>query len=200
MMPPPANIQRIGVLLAAGRGRRMGGQKQFYPWPTTEGNKPLVAAAFDAIRAACDEMIVVLGHQSDAVAKVLEKRSFQPVSSDPDDAMFESIRAGLQRAQALAPAAQVLLHPGDHPEVAPDTLRAMINKAAEHPESAILPEYQGRGGHPVLIPPSLSRRLLQETCPDGLRQFWKDHPHVCVRLPVDDPCVVRDVDTPGASV
>ena len=64
------------MLLAAGRGRRLGGGKQFYPWPTAEGEKPLVAAAFDAVTSACDAMIVVLGHRAAEVTTALGERQF----------------------------------------------------------------------------------------------------------------------------
>ena len=59
------SAKRIGVILAAGRGGRMGGQKQLTPWQSADGEKPLVAAAYDAIRPICDDMVVVLGHEVD---------------------------------------------------------------------------------------------------------------------------------------
>jgi hypothetical protein len=37
--------------------------------------------------------------------------------------------------------------------------------------------------------------LLAAECPDGLGQYWTDHPELCLRLAVDDRGVVRDVDT-----
>src|SRR4051812_22111033 len=75
--------RRIGVILAAGRGGRMGGRKQLIPWPTSAGTIPLVAAAYEAIRSICDEMVVVLGHDADAVALALGDRPFHRIESDP---------------------------------------------------------------------------------------------------------------------
>lgn len=69
-------MKRIGVLLAAGQSKRMGRPKQLLPWPPKgENSKPLVAASFDAIARVCDEMYVVVGHQSDAVIAALSDRS-----------------------------------------------------------------------------------------------------------------------------
>ena len=96
----------------------MGGKKQLTPWPTADGTKPLVAAAYDAIRPICDEMVVVLGHDADAVAAALGDRPFHRAESDPDAPMFESIRAGLRAALRIDSNATVVLQPGDHPEVA----------------------------------------------------------------------------------
>jgi molybdenum cofactor cytidylyltransferase len=194
---PPANTNRpIGLLLAAGRGRRMGGRKQWHLWPTPQGNKPLVAAAFDAIDFVCDPMVVVLGHEVEGVAELLEDRMFQTVLSDPDAPMFESIRAGLNLTYQLNRHAHVLLHLADHPEVAESTLQALLATAAEQPDRAILPDYRGRGGHPVLIPPAICCRIQEANSPGGLRQFWLNHPELCVRLPVDDQRTIHDIDTP----
>jgi molybdenum cofactor cytidylyltransferase len=191
-----STLHLIGVLLAAGRGRRMGGTKQLVKVHTADGEKPLVAAAYDAICDACDEIVVVLGHEVQAVASALSPRAYRRVVSDPDAEMFDSIRAGLAAAEAIDPAAAVLLQPGDHPHVSPQTLQLVISTAANEPQRAIMPEFQGRGGHPVLIPPLIVRRLLVEDCPAGLAQFWAAHPQLCRRIVVDDPSVVRDMDTP----
>ena len=185
----------IGVLLAAGRGRRLGGSKQFYPWPTAEGEKPLVAAAFDAIAPVCRSMIVVLGHRAGEVAAVLGKREFHAVQSDPEAPMFESVLAGLQAALALDPDAATLLQPGDHPEVGRATLDKILAAAEERRGLAIIPEFGGRGGHPALIPAAIARQLLTADCPQGVGQYWSAHSDLCLRLAVDDESVVLDVDT-----
>jgi molybdenum cofactor cytidylyltransferase len=187
---------RIGVILAAGRGRRMGRTKQLVPWPTETEAKPLVAVAFDAIAPCCGEMVVVLGHERDAVAGALAPRLFHAVLSNPDAPLFESIRAGLAAASRLGPAATIVLQPADHPRVAPETLAALADAARANPEQAVLPEFHGRGGHPVFIPPALAGRLVNTDCPEGLGRFWADHPQHCHRLAVDDPTVVEDIDTP----
>src|SRR3954462_11316623 len=93
MNDTPQTTRRIGVILAAGRGGRMGGKKQLTPWPGGDGGKPLVAASYDAIRSICDDMVVVLGHIADSVAQALGDRPFHRSESDPDGPMFESIRA-----------------------------------------------------------------------------------------------------------
>ena len=189
------NSEPIGVLLAAGRGRRLGGRKQFYPWPTADGEVPLVAAAFDAVAGVCKKMIVVLGHCSDEVAAALGERDYQPVQSDPDAAMFESIRAGLQASLQEDSEARVLLHPADHPGVELATLVQLLALSREHPNRAIMPEFEGRGGHPVLIPAELAEILQTADCPQGLGRYWGEHPDACLRMSVTDSRVVRDIDT-----
>jgi len=196
-MSAASRNRRIGVILAAGRGGRMGGKKQLTPWPAADGAKPLVASAYDAIRPICDEMIVVLGHIADSVVAALGNRSFHRADSDPDAPMYESIRAGLRAALRVDENATVVLQPSDHPVVARTTLGLLIRAAIERPRQTIIPQYSNRGGHPVLIPPNICAMLIESDCPDGLGQFWLDHHDLCYRLSVDDPTVVRDIDTPA---
>jgi molybdenum cofactor cytidylyltransferase len=186
----------VGVLLAAGRGRRMGRTKQLLPWRTNEGLKSLVAAAYDTIAFACDAMVVVLGHDAELVAAALGERSFERVMSDPGAPMFESIRVGLEAARATDPNADVLLHPSDHPDVRRDTVEVLRRARRERSERVFMPLYDNRGGHPVLIPAVLIDRLIAHSGEGGLREFWARHADLCVRIAVDDPGTVCDIDTP----
>jgi molybdenum cofactor cytidylyltransferase len=192
-----SRTKRIGVLLAAGRGGRMGGTKQLKLWRSAAGPKPLICAAYDTIWQICDEMIVVLGHDTDAVAAALGDRAFRRATSSADQPMFESIQAGLRMAIELDSAATVVLQPGDHPEAARSTLEALKAASLKQPTVAIIPEHDGRGGHPALIPPSIIAHILNADCPRGLGQFWQDHPELCRRIPVDDPTILLDIDTPA---
>ncbi|QEG37250.1 nucleotidyltransferase family protein [Bythopirellula goksoeyrii] len=192
--------QPIGVLLAAGRGRRMGGRKQLHLVTTASGEKPLVAAAFDSVAAVCRKMIIVVGHRAEEVTAVLGDREFQPVLADADAPMFHSLQVGLHAAQNIDGKASVLLQLGDHPHVSPATLMLLLAIATEQPTKAVMPEYQGQGGHPVLLPAPLIRELLAAECPDGLRGFWNQYPERCLRVTVEDAAVVQDIDTVNQAI
>ncbi len=110
--------------------------------------------------------------------------------------MFASVRRGLLAARDLDSRIDVLLHPADHPAVESATVRALFEESLRRPGRAILPEYEGRGGHPVLIPASLHSKILADSGDDGLRGFWKRHAEARHRLPVRDAAVAMDVDTP----
>jgi molybdenum cofactor cytidylyltransferase len=142
-------------------------------------------------------MVVVLGHEAEAVAAALGDRTFHRAASSADLPMFESIRVGLRAARELDANVTVVLQPGDHPEVAQSTLDALTAASLKYPAIAIVPEHNGRGGHPALIPPAVTARILNTDCPRGLGQFWQDHPELCRRIPVDDPTMLLDIDTPA---
>lgn len=209
----------VGVLLAAGRGRRMGTTKQLLPWPLrasssnpeqmktqSEGRESLgfagsrsstvVESAFDSINSFCDAMVVVVGHEHERICQALNPRRFHAVPVDPDAEMFLSICAGLRRAIELQ-AHAVLLQPADHPAVAQQTLEMLWKHFVAEPSKAVMPEHQGSGGHPVIIPRNHFASILAFGKPGGLREFWRRHPAECVRVPVDDPAVTADLDVPS---
>ena len=191
----------IGVLLAAGRGRRLGGLKQLRPWPPDAAAgtaRPLVRHAADAVAGACRSMVFVLGHDPAAVREAIGHAAGRFVTADPDAPMFASIQAGLQAAAAIDPAAAILLHLGDVPAVAPATIATLLAAAATRPETVKLPEHAGRGGHPVWVPPPVRDRLLDLPAdhPGGVRAFWESRPELVERIPVPDAGCTRDVDRP----
>jgi molybdenum cofactor cytidylyltransferase len=185
----------IGVLLAAGRSRRMGRVKQLMPWPPGDGERPVVAAAFDAVAPACCAMIVVVGHEADQVLAALGDRMFDVVRVDPKAEMMNSVKAGLAAAQKMHATADVLLHPADHPEVNRETVERMIQESAVEPVQAVMPEFGGHGGHPVIIPAAMVESILAYSASGGLRQFWLDQPQLHRRIAVDDEGVLLDLDT-----
>ena len=186
----------VGVLLAAGRARRMGRTKQLMPWPP-DGDTPLVAVAFDSLASICDQMVVVVGHEADAVAAALGPRPFTRVDADPDAEMLDSVRAGIRVAQRVAPGADIAVHPADHPRFADVTARRLTAIRADRGLRALLPVHAGRRGHPVVIPAALLTAILVYDGEDGLRGFLSSHTGLTRRIDVDDADIVRDLDRPA---
>jgi len=187
----------VGVLLAAGRGARRGITKQLLPWPPLRGDTTMVEAAFDAVAPHCDDVVVVLGCDAIEVEAALRRggRSFCPAASDPDDQMLESIRRGLRAASSRDPEL-VLLHLADVPRVGEATVRRLLEEARRRPQHVVLPEHDGRGGHPVVIPTDVVNDILAVPIEGGLRQYWRTIAERVTRLPVTDPGCVRDFDSP----
>ncbi len=185
-----------GVLLAAGRGRRMGRLKQLLPW----GDSTVVAAAFDGLSPYCGAgVVVVVGDDADRIVEALQPRAFSQVLGDSDAEQIHSVCLGLRRAVDLPGVRYVLLHPADHPQVPSSVVEAMFGRVRES-DRALLPTCGGRGGHPVLIPASVVEAIVSCDASEitgGLRGYWETHPEQVQRVEFSDAAgLVMDLDTP----
>lgn len=188
-----------GVLLAAGRSRRMGAQKLALPWPPG-GASTVIGTCFDVLSPWCGRMIVAIGT---GAAAELVRSALGPervaaaefVESDADAAMFESVRRALAAARSPL-LRRVLLCPGDHVGAVATPMPALLDTARRAASRAVIPEHKGRGGHPVIIPAELIEQILAWSGVDGLAGFWRSAPELVLRIPIDDPALLRDLDTP----
>ena len=200
----------IGVLLAAGRSARMGRTKQVMAWGNDDAeaqassgtaSKTVVEASFDVIAPHCAEIIVVVGHDAPAVVAALAPRRFEIVISDPEAEMLHSMRLGLIEAQRIGEGRGVILHLADVPGLAPEIVQMLVEKATTNPARAVMPEFRGAGGHPVVIPSKLIHPIVTWKGEGGLREFWRQRPGDVLRLPVDGMAggagVTQDLDEPG---
>jgi molybdenum cofactor cytidylyltransferase len=83
----------------------------------------------------------------------------------------------------------------DQPAVPPSAIESLIEAHARTGARLILPEWRGRGGHPVLIDLSLREELLSVVRERGLRALLDARREEVLRLPADTPYVARDMDT-----
>ncbi|HET9829264.1 MAG TPA: nucleotidyltransferase family protein [Nocardioidaceae bacterium] len=144
-------MRTVGLLLAAGAGRRMGRPKALLR--NADGEPFLVRAVGRLREGGCLRVMVVLG------AGVDEARLLLPgsgdvevvVAEDWDEGMGASLRAGL-RALDGSDADAALVSLVDLPDVDAAVLRRVV--AAGEPAGAralVRATYDGRPGHPVLI-------------------------------------------------
>ncbi len=182
----------LGVILAAGRGERMGGVAKAL---LEVGGRTFLRAVVEGVRAAGLRPVVVVGgpfvSEVAAAARVLQATVV--VNDDIDRGMASSIAAGVGVAAGDDDGA--LVWPVDHPLVRSDTVAAILARATA--EAIVVPMLDGRGGHPVwfgrlhfaaLADPGLGAR-------GGARALLAENPRV-IRVNCSDPGVRYDIDTP----
>ena len=189
-METPEKI--AAVLLAAGRSRRMGAFKPLLPF----GGGSVVRACVESLReAGAREVVVVVGHRAEEVRAALARRACVrfAVNDEPGSEMGVSVARGVEALGGDVEAVLVALV--DQPAVPSDAIRSLIEARARTGARLVLPEWGGRGGHPVLIDLGLREELLRLVPPGGLRALFDAHRGEVLRVPSESPFVARDMDT-----
>jgi molybdenum cofactor cytidylyltransferase len=146
---PSSGDKRIAaVILAAGQSRRMGGPNKLLAMVR---GKPLVAIAAEAaLRSGAKPVVVVTGHNADAIRGALGKAAVRFVHNPAyADGLSTSLRAGISSLGPEVDGAVVLL--ADMPRVTASMIDKLI-EAFQPGEGAaiIVPTIKGRRGNPVL--------------------------------------------------
>ena len=186
-----ANKDIAAVLLAAGRSRRMGAFKPLLPF----GSRTVVEACVASLReGGAAEVVVVVGHRGDEVRGVLREIPFVrfAVNEAAGSEMGVSVARGVEALSVGTGAVLVALV--DQPAV-PAAEVARLVEARRAGARLVVPEWQGRGGHPVLVDLSFREELLTLTPERGLRALFDSHRAEVLRVASGSPYVARDVDT-----
>lgn len=203
----------VGILLAAGRGRRFD--------PTGRRNKlmqllpdqtPVALQSLRTLRQAVDTVVAVVAPGALKVQALLQNEGVPVVVCETaDSGMAESLKAALQASLALGPgsataagahAAPATRHSlagwvvalADMPFVQADTPRALA-AAVRGGARVAVPVFNGKRGNPVAFSRFCLPDLMALSGDAGARGLL-GAPDV-LRIPVSDPGVLRDIDTPG---
>jgi molybdenum cofactor cytidylyltransferase len=106
--------------------------------------------------------------------------------------MGASIAAGVRALPESCEATLIALV--DHPAV-PHAVVSTLIETWQQGSRLIVPTWNGRGGHPVLVDLSFKPELLNLDATGGLRALFDAHQRSVARVPVDSPYVARDMDT-----
>jgi len=181
----------VGLLLAAGQGRRFGADK--LRQPLADGT-PVAVAAARALKAACPDSIAVLRPEQDELAGLIEAEGLAVIRcAVARDGMGHSLAAGV----AASPhAAGWLVALADMPCIRVATLGAVRDAIADGAALAA-PAFAGRRGHPVGFAPRWRDALMGLQGDEGARAILRANGACLTQLALDDPGVLLDVDTPA---
>ncbi|MCK1797174.1 nucleotidyltransferase family protein [Streptomyces sp. XM4193] len=190
----PARI--AGLLLAAGGGRRLGGQPKAL---LSHRGRPLVEHAVRTLRAGgCGPVLVVLGAQADTVQEKADLGGC-PLVVNPDwqQGMGCSLRAGLRAAAALeSPPDGLLVALTDQPGIGPEAVARVLH-AFTSPASLVMASYEGRRDHPVLIGSEHWKGVAATAAGDqGARRYLREHSGRITLVECADVADPADIDTP----
>ncbi|GAC1438594.1 MAG: molybdenum cofactor cytidylyltransferase [Chloroflexota bacterium] len=194
-----------GIILAAGRGSRLGTIKQLLPL----GGRPLVAHVLLAAEASSwGSLVVVLGFEAEKVAAALPAGRARVVYNGRyAEGQSTSLQEALQALGEDVEAALVLL--GDQPGVSTAVIDAVVDAARRGWRETttgtagggtiyplvVIPTYGGQDGHPVLLHRALWPEVMALRGDQGARPVIRAHARSTLRLAVAEGPPPPDVDT-----
>jgi molybdenum cofactor cytidylyltransferase len=187
----------------------MGRDKALLPWPPLAAGSAsgsvttdtFLSAAIRLLFSHVDLVLVVAGKNEAALAPVVYANGASlVVNPDPARGQFSSLHVGLQEVLSRGrDAAMVTLV--DRPPVQPETIAALeaafgLAISMTKKKWAVIPEYQGKHGHPILLGREMLEAFLRAPETSNARDVEHAHQSQIEYVPVDDPFVALNVDTP----
>lgn len=179
----------------------MGRDKALLPWPPASSNDTFLSAAILLFFSHVDVVLVVVGKNEAALAPIIYANGASlVVNPDAARGQFSSLRVGLQEVLNRGrDAAMVTLV--DRPPVRIETVEALVSEferatTKTQRKWAVIPEYQGTHGHPILAGREMMEAFLRAPETSDAREVEHAHLAQIEYIPVDDPLVAVNVNTP----
>ncbi len=194
-----ANPPRIaGLILAAGRSTRMGAANKLIE--EIDG-KPMVRHVVEAAAASgLAGLYVVTGNAPEAIRKALDGIPFEEISN-PDfrDGLATSLAAGVRHLSEKQGLDGAIILLGDMPLVTPGLINRLTTAFDPPSGHAIcVPTHNGKRGNPILWAARFFPDMAKVQGDTGAKHLLGENAEWIIEVPVDDPAIFRDIDTPEA--
>src|SRR5450432_3619137 len=165
---------------------------------TTTASGTILSSAIQTLSQFCDMVIVVAGNNEAALEPVAYGCGAILIRNpNPERGQFSSLQTGLQEVLSRGrDSAMVTLV--DRPPPSTETLDKLAGEfqKKDHSVWAVVPEYQGKHGHPILIGRELMEAFLRAPVTANAREIEHANQERIVYVAVGDPLVAVNVDTP----
>jgi molybdenum cofactor cytidylyltransferase len=181
----------VGLLLAAGSATRFGSDKLAHVLPH---GVPIAAQAARHLKSEVSALFAVVKPGAADLVSMLTKEGCEVVvCENAADGMGVSLACAV-RAAGQADGYLVAL--ADMPFIRRSSIAAVRDSLAAG-APLVAPYFRARRGHPVGISGRYFSRLLELQGDEGARQLLKENADQVIKIPIGDPGVIRDIDTPG---
>lgn len=172
-----------GIVLAAGSSSRAGCFKMELPL----GNKLLIERSIEGMYEVCSRIIVVGGYRIERIRQLLSSYSKVELVGNKNwqDGMFSSVKTGVRHITTD----RFFLLPADIPLVP----QKVYDELARHQAGIVIPSFNGRKGHPILLSRTIINDILAEPDNSTLRQVIQRKS--CELVPVQSEHILLDIDS-----
>lgn len=182
----------VAILLAAGSATRFGSDKLLHALPH---EVPIAVQSARHLKAAFSgRVLAAVRPDSIRLRELLENEDCRIVVCEKAaQGMGESLSCAVR---AAGPADAYVVALADMPFIRPSSVAA-VREAMLKGAALAAPYFRARRGHPVGIASKFRAELEALRGDEGAKQLLAAHASEIVKIPVGDPAVLRDIDTPG---
>jgi molybdenum cofactor cytidylyltransferase len=182
------------VVLSAGESSRMGQPKALLPIGDMTFLQRIVAV-LKSTRVG--KIIVVIGHDAERMKGKIDHLPVEIlVNPQYKLGQLSSLHVAIRVLLSDANCDAMLVHLVDHPYIDAELVDRMIEGFYRSGKSIVVPRYQGKRGHPVILSRKLFDELLSAPIEQGAKAVVNAHREETLEIDADDEGVTIDIDTP----
>lgn len=141
-----------------------------------------------------DNSLIVLGAERDALTELVSKSSVKYCFNDSyKDGMLSSVQCGFRNLPSDFEAA--LVFQGDQPIISSKVINMVIDGYRSSGKWIVIPVYEKRRGHPILINRKYLKEIETLDKQEGLRSLSRKFSEDVLEVKTDDHGILRDFDT-----
>lgn len=180
------------IILAAGASTRMKRQKLLLPF---NGKTIIENVVENVAKVVGSNIMVVLGSHSEEIKSSIENRNVRFCKNENYlNGMLSSAICGFRALPQEAKAALVFL--GDQPQIPPQAANLVIDAWNQSKKGIVMPTFNGRRGHPVLIETRYKFEIEKLDPERGLKTLSEKYKDDVFEVECEIPEILRDIDTP----
>ena len=181
-----------GIILAAGASTRMKKQKMLLPY---KGKTIVATVISNTISALNKNLVVVLGANRLEISKEISNFQLKIIENQRySEGMLSSVLCGLEALPDETEAFLVVL--GDQPQIGSDVTFKVIDAYKNSGKAIVIPVFEKRRGHPVLINFKYKTEIQGLNPEKGLRALMEKFADDIFEVECGSPEILRDIDTP----
>jgi molybdenum cofactor cytidylyltransferase len=179
------------IILAAGESKRMGFPKMLL---TFNGKPMLENVIINVINSDIDNTIVIFGSENKDLEAISGRLRVRHVyNKNYREGMLSSVQCGFRNIPENSDA--VLVFQGDQPLISTFTINKVIRAYRSSDRGIIVPVYEKKRGHPILIDIRYRNEIEKLDPQVGLRSLTYNFSDDVLEIETDDPGILRDFDT-----
>ena len=179
------------IILAAGESKRMRFPKMLLPY---KGSTIIETVIENVLNSQVDVTVVVLGEFGDEIRKVIGNRPVRYCFNELyAEGMLSSVKCGFRVLPHDLEA--ILVFPGDQPLLKPVITDNVISYFRATGKGIVVPVYEKKRGHPLLISGRYRDDVLSLDPDEGLRSLAVKFPLDVLEIEADTSDILKDIDS-----